>query len=183
MKIYTKSGDTGETSTMSGRRLSKADMLVEAYGTVDELNAHIGHLYDLLSTTNRDDIRSQLYIIQHLLFNIGAILASDGVNYDNKPKLTLDNISDLESWIDDMDKILKPLQHFILPSGHVLISNTHICRTICRRAERRVVEISHDQRDIIIIYLNRLSDFLFVLSRYIAHKENAEETIWKKDVS
>ena len=177
MKIYTKKGDQGMTSLFGGTKLSKADIRIEAYGTVDELNSSIGIV---IANINDDKTEQELLRIQKRLFDIGAILATN----PDKPELISpfneDEIKFLENRIDSMEKNLKPLKNFILPSGSLLIANTHLARTICRRAERRIVAIM-DISDIykpLTIYINRLSDYLFVLSRKFTKDNNIKENIW-----
>jgi cob(I)alamin adenosyltransferase len=178
MKIYTKTGDDGSTALYGGRRVFKNDAQVEGYGTVDELNSWIGLLKDLHPNL---EVKAQLLQIQENLFTIGAHLASD----PNKPlKLPLIRPEDchfLEQAIDHMDQQLPALKHFILPGGHVLVSNVHITRTVCRRAERLVVALNQSLvlPPELIIFLNRLSDYLFVLARYTAWELKVEEMPWK----
>ncbi|MCL4127404.1 UNVERIFIED_CONTAM: hypothetical protein GTU68_017564 [Idotea baltica] len=180
MKIYTKGGDKGETSLASGRRVEKFNNLIEAYGTVDELNAFVG---DLMSSCSILLINEELARIQYLLFNVGSILARDGVESDSYPTLMEANVSELEQWIDQYTEVLEPMTAFILPSGSPTISKAHICRTVCRRAERRVLVIEGEinSHDLIIIYLNRLSDYFFTLARYFATIEGVEEYLWNAE--
>ncbi|MFT4565607.1 MAG: cob(I)alamin adenosyltransferase [Saprospiraceae bacterium] len=180
MKIYTKGGDKGETSLASGRRIQKFNSLIEAYGTVDELNAFIG---DLMSKCHILLINDELARIQYLLFNIGSILARDGVESDSYPALEVANIAELEQWIDQYTEVLEPMTAFILPSGSQTIAKAHICRTVCRRAERRVLSIEGEinNHDLLIIYLNRLSDYFFTLARYFATIEGVEEYLWNAE--
>ena len=176
MKIYTKKGDKGETSLLGGTRVTKADLRIEAYGTVDELNAFIGHLYDQYK--NQKNI---LFEIQKTLFNIGNILSSEKEESQiSLPEITNNNIQMLENEIDKMGKKLPPLKKFILPSGHSLSSFCHITRTVCRRAERRVVALNLKPVKFLkcVQYLNRLSDYLFVLSRLILKENNIKENTW-----
>lgn len=177
MKIYTKSGDEGKTSLASGRRLDKYDVLIEAYGTVDELNAFIG---DLMGSCAIAKINGQLAHIQYTLFNVGAELARDGVKGDNYPDVNMSDVEELEGWIDELTEPLPEMRAFILPAGSHTISKAHICRTVCRRAERRVLAVAHDVecRDDILIYLNRLSDYFFTLARYYAQIEGVKEHLW-----
>jgi cob(I)alamin adenosyltransferase len=174
MKIYTKTGDGGQTGLFSGRRVSKADPRVEAYGTVDELNACLGlllaHLPELA-----EDVRDQLALQQQHLFAVGAALADDrsGESYSVPEQAT----PDLENWMDEMDRHLPRMTHFILPSGSRAIAYAHLCRTVCRRAERRTVEVE-GATAATISYLNRLSDYLFVLTRYLGHLEGVPEVKW-----
>lgn len=178
MKIYTKTGDEGLTSLFGGARLSKDDIRIEAYGTVDELNAFTGNLYDKVSIESVNEV---LFIIQNKLFNIGSVLASDPEKKFNLPGVNESDVKFLENQIDMMEKDLEPLKNFILPSGHEVVSSTHICRTVCRRAERRIVALNKNAEveTTIIVYLNRLSDYYFVLARYLTVKYNASEIIWK----
>lgn len=179
MKIYTKTGDKGETSLFGGKRISKAHLRIDTYGTVDELNSHIGLLRDVCSGEND---KSLLYTIQNKLFTLGSILASDPAKEKSKmiPDLLESDIQLLEEAIDSMNVVLEPLQSFILPGGHVNISYCHIARCVCRRAERMVVDLSLQESvdELIIRYLNRLSDFLFVLARKIAKDLSIEEIKW-----
>jgi len=177
MKIYTRKGDKGMTSLFGGMTLSKSNIRIEAYGTIDELNSFIGLV---IAESNNANIQKDLLRIQKRLFDIGSILATN----PNKPDLIQQfdeaEISFLEKNIDDMGKNLEPLKNFILPSGSKLIALTHVSRTICRRAERRVVAIQ-DKNEVYIIllkYINRLSDYLFVLARKIAYNNNIKENIW-----
>lgn len=179
MKIYTKTGDEGTTSLFGGQRLLKSDLRIDAYGTVDELNSYLGLLRDQPVNANRKEI---LLEIQDRLFTIGSILAT--VPGNTKVKIPLLNESDvvlLEKEIDKMDDQLPPMKSFVLPGGHESVSMGHVVRTVCRRAERLVIAL-HDQNpvDLILIkYLNRLSDYLFVLCRMMARELNIEETPWK----
>ncbi|MBS1685160.1 MAG: cob(I)yrinic acid a,c-diamide adenosyltransferase [Bacteroidetes bacterium] len=178
MKIYTKTGDVGQTSLFGGRRVSKSDLRIETYGTTDELNSWIGLLRDV--NTNETE-RALLKEIQDRIFTIGASLAADPDNHKLKtPDLHEEDVTALEQAIDDYDKVLEPLRNFILPGGHVHVSYCHIARTVCRRAERLSVAL-HAEADVhplVIKYLNRLSDYLFALSRKMAHDLGAEEVNW-----
>lgn len=179
MKIYTKTGDKGSTSLFGGKRVSKDDIRVEAYGTADELNAAIGLL---IAELEHKDIRQFLGKIQNELFVVGSHLASDpSKKNDHIPELKEEIIRDLEMAIDQMDTELTPLKYFVLPGGSVSIATAHICRTICRRAERRIVSLTHhEQVDLnIVVYFNRLSDYLFTLSRYLAFRDGIGEIPWK----
>jgi len=178
MKIYTKTGDTGSTSLFGGKRVSKADLRIEAYGTIDELNAHVGLLRDQEVNKKREVI---LIEIQDRLFTIGSILAVEPGNTKVKvPALLADDISVLEKEIDTMDAQLPPMRSFVLPGGHPSVSVCHITRTVCRRAERLVIALDAVEKvDVLVIqYLNRLSDFLFMLSRKMAQETGATETPW-----
>jgi len=178
MKIYTKSGDQGETGLFSGRRVSKADLRVEAYGTVDELNAAVGVLRDHLDDP---DCRAFLLRQQHFLFDLGGLLADDRT--DSPLAFSGDTVDALEAEIDRLEINLTPLRHFILPGGHIQVSFAHLARTICRRAERRVVAL-HDEAPLpsaVVQYLNRLSDYFFVLGRWLAQSNNVEELKWERE--
>ncbi len=177
MKIYTKTGDKGTTALFGGKRLPKDDVRIEAYGTVDELNAHIG----VLNTAFNDDIQNNLLTeIQNRLFTIGSNLASDPDKDMITPDITVDDIVSLENAMDSMEKSLPLLRNFVLPGGHQASAFAHVCRTVCRRAERRVITLDRltAVEPLIIQYLNRLSDYFFMLSRYIVHINNAEEIAW-----
>lgn len=179
MKIYTKTGDLGKTSLFGGRRISKDDLRIEAYGTIDELNSHIG----LLCAANLSpEIKTKLHQIQSYLFVIGSNLAADPEKSDLKiPALSDEQTRFLETEIDAMESQLSPLRFFILPGGDLSCSQAHLCRTVCRRAERRAVSLSQIEavNEHIIVYLNRLSDYFFVLARYIAHLNKSDEIYWK----
>lgn len=179
MKIYTKKGDTGETSLFGGKRVMKNHVRINAYGTVDELNAFIGYLRD---QDIEEELKKLLLVIQERLFTVGSSLASDpDKNNLIKPDLENSDIALLESEIDKMNLLLPELTHFILPGGHPVVSICHITRTICRRAEREIVALQNQSYvDILVIqYMNRLSDYLFVLSRYLAKHFGSGEIYWK----
>ena len=169
MKIYTRTGDDGTTGLLSGRRVSKADARLEAYGTVDELNACLGLLFDQPAAAPHQLL---LQTIQERLFTIGAHLALDAPAAAPRPlpDLHLADIEQLELEMDRLSETLPPLRHFILPGGHPGVSVCHLARTVCRRAERQVVGLSAVAavEPEIIRYLNRLSDYLFVLGRALA---------------
>ncbi|MDE1192345.1 MAG: cob(I)yrinic acid a,c-diamide adenosyltransferase [Arachidicoccus sp.] len=181
MKIYTKTGDKGKTSLIGGKRVDKNDVRIECCGSVDELNAYIGLLNDELQNISLENI---LYEIQNNLFVIGSLLAADTTKTTKTfiPNLTDENILVLENEIDKMDAALPKMTHFILPGGHTIVSHAHITRTICRRAERLCVglfnELNNENILLIVKYLNRLSDYLFVLARFIAKQLNVEEVKW-----
>jgi cob(I)alamin adenosyltransferase len=179
MKIYTKTGDQGTTALFGGKRVSKADLRIETYGTVDELNSWVGVLRDQGVNDKRKDI---LIEIQDRLFTIGSILATEPGNTKVKiPVLTEGDIGLLEKEMDEMDTRLAPMKFFVLPGGHMSISYGHVARTVCRRAERLVIAL-HDQEPVdglVIKYMNRLSDYLFVLCRMMTTELNVEETPWK----
>jgi len=177
MKIYTKTGDQGKTSLFGKARVDKDDIRIEAYGTVDELNSHLGLL---LAEVDDKDIIATVLKIQSKLFDIGSNLAADPENNYPLPEIKEEDAHLLESAIDNMNESLEPLKTFILPGGSRANGQCHICRTVCRRGERRVVTLSKvaEVKPAIIIYLNRLSDYLFVLSRYLLSKEGKNEIPW-----
>lgn len=176
-KIYTKTGDKGETSLFGGKRLPKSHIRIEAYGTVDELNSWVGLLRDVSDSAA---VKSLLKEIQDRLFTLGSNLASDPDKEMITPDIFESDIAHLEKAIDAMNESLPPLKNFILPGGHTSVSFCHIARCVCRRAERQVVNLAlHEPvEELIIRYLNRLSDYLFVLSRKLAKDLNAEEVVW-----
>lgn len=185
MKIYTKTGDQGSTALFGGTRVPKNNTRIEAYGTVDELNSHIGLIRD-------QDIpqleKQALLAIQHHLFTLGAILATDpakailknGKERLNIPKITAETILFLEEEIDRMEEPLAPMTHFILPGGHTTVSFCHIARCVCRRSERLSVQLDLEEGvdATVLMYLNRLSDYLFVLARKLTFDLQAEEIRW-----
>ncbi len=177
MKIYTKSGDKGLTSLFGGTCLKKDHIRIEAYGTVDETNSIIGMMAVYMAAEDQELI----YEIQETMFNIGSHLASDGKQDSMLPKLNEGCITDLESAIDRYTEHLEPLRSFILPGGSKSASWAHIARSTCRRAERRVVSLSEINPidPLIVKYLNRLSDYLFTLSRKLNADLGIEETKWK----
>ena len=181
MKIYTKTGDSGKTSLLGGTKVFKNNPRIEAYGTVDELNSYIGLLSDF---SNDDNAKVILKEIQDRLFTIGAELACDP---DKNSKMPLPDLHEsdiefLEKEIDKMQEELPVMKNFILPGGHPAVSFAHVARCVCRRAERCTVNLQENGGavdQLIIKYLNRLSDYLFVLARYLGMKNNAPEIIWK----
>lgn len=177
MKVYTKKGDLGETSLYGGLRVPKSHIKIDAYGTVDELNSFVGIVMSYL-----DEDEFQFWQgVQSRLFDIGAILASDGRKEKIfLPEIKEEHVTELEQVIDKIEETLEPLKHFILPSGHRAVSDCHVARTVCRRAERKVVSLAQEEEvnPLLIKYLNRLSDLLFVLSRKIGNKFDVEEVKW-----
>lgn len=178
MKIYTRTGDEGQTSLIGGRRVPKYHERIEAYGTVDELCAFVGLIRD-------QDIdqptREFLIRIQEQLFVVEALLAAETNSTTRKlPAISDKEVVALEEAIDDMNKSLPPLTHFILPGGHVAVSYAHVARTVCRRAERTILRLSTENKvdPICHRYLNRLSDYFFVLARKLSKDHHAEEIIW-----
>ena len=182
-KIYTKQGDKGKTSLLGGTRVSKYHEKIEAYGTLDELNSFIGLLRD------QEDICHEtekfLYDIQKKVFAAESMVAVDSEELLSQlPKVTPQDTSALEHAIDEMNKILPELKNFILPGGNQAVSYAHVARTVCSRAERHVLQANdiYPVDENIIIYLNRLSDYFFVLARYLVHKLGIAEDKWSKDI-
>ncbi len=177
IKIYTKTGDDGTTGLFGGARLPKHHIRIEAYGTVDELNSVIGWL---MAFVQHGETYELLQTIQARLFTVGSNLASDPDKDMITPDLTDNDTQMLEKSIDSMQSELPELKHFILPGGSEAISAAHLARTVCRRAERRCVALAFDSQvePIIILYLNRLSDYFFVLARWIGHQEGVQEIKW-----
>lgn len=185
MKVYTKTGDNGTTALFGGTRVPKDHMRIESYGTVDELNSYIGLIRDQEMDNHYKDI---LIEIQDRLFTVGAILATppekevmkNGELRLQKLGIIEADIELLENEIDAMEETLPPMTHFILPGGHQTVSYCHIARCVCRRAERLSVHLSHNEpvAGIAIKYLNRLSDYLFVLARKLSFDLNADEVKW-----
>ena len=179
MKIYTKTGDKGQTSLVGGTRVSKTELRIEAYGTVDELNSYVGLVRDQAVNIDRKELLKE---IQDRLFTIGSILASEPEQTKKRiPDLHESDIELLENAMDEMDTYLEPMRFFILPGGNQAISFGHVARTVCRRAERVVLRLSlkSEVNELVIRYLNRLSDYLFVLCRMMAKDLNIEENAWK----
>jgi cob(I)alamin adenosyltransferase len=178
MKIYTKTGDKGQTSLIGGTRVPKHHLRIESYGTVDELNSYIGLIRDYALTEHQKWVLKE---IQDRLFTIGSILASDPEKSRMKiPDLHLSDIEFLEKEIDDMNEVLPELRHFILPGGSNSVSFCHIARCVCRRAERICVHLSEESEveEQVMVYLNRLSDYLFVLARKLCFDQQVEENKW-----
>ena len=185
MKIYTKTGDDGTTGLYGGTRVPKYNLRIEAYGTVDELNSHIG----LIRDQNVDlSLKQQLIKIQNDLFTLGAMLATpkekevmkSGKERLNIPKINESSVLFLEHAMDVMDEKLPTMTHFVLPGGHPTVSYCHIARCICRKSERLSVQLSHETSidKIILTYLNRLSDYLFVVARKLTYDNNVDEIPW-----
>jgi cob(I)alamin adenosyltransferase len=179
LRIYTKTGDKGETSLIGGTRLPKHHIRIEAYGNVDELNSWVGLLRD--QPVDAESIKILLEI-QDRLFTIGSLLASDPEKSIKMklPEIKEEDIVLLEKQIDVMEEKLPPMKSFVLPGGHTLVSYCHVARCVCRRAERSVLRVAENEKveELVYKYLNRLSDYLFVLSRKLAHDLNAPETPW-----
>lgn len=178
-KIYTKTGDKGQTSLIGGTRLPKHHVRIEAYGTVDELNSHIGLLRDVIEEETTFEL---LISIQDRLFTIGSHLAADPEkNKMQLPPIYEEDVVILEKAIDKINEQVPEMKSFVLPGGHIYVSYCHIARCVCRRAERAVLRLAENEKieDIHIKYLNRLSDYLFMLSRWITMDKKANEIPWK----
>ncbi|MEO6452433.1 MAG: cob(I)yrinic acid a,c-diamide adenosyltransferase [Ginsengibacter sp.] len=181
LKIYTKTGDLGKTSLIGGTKVLKNNIRIETYGTIDELNSYIGLVSD---NCNEEYLKNILKEIQDRLFTIGSSLACDP---EKEPKMKLPDLIEkdvelLENEIDKMNETLPEMRFFILPGGHISVSTTHVARCVCRRAERWCVNMQENNffvEPLIIKYLNRLSDYLFVLARYIGHLLKVNEIAWK----
>ena len=174
-KIYTRTGDNGTTGLADGGRIDKDDPRVESYGTIDELNSLIGLI---LSNNIPENVRDMLISIQHMLFNLGA-----SMSYPGSPDITDEQITRLEQWLDNLNEDLPPLKEFILPGGCVAAAHCHVARTVCRRAERRVITLGKTTSvpENSVKYLNRLSDLLFVIARYLNKQSGTAEPLWKSD--
>lgn len=178
MKIYTRTGDAGETALFDGTRVSKADPRVDAYGDVDEVNAWLGFVR---ASGLPADLDGELVYIQRDLFALGAMLADPRHRIaDRVEKATLDDsdVARLEAFIDRVEASVPPLRHFILPGGMPTGAALHVARTVCRRAERRIVSLSPPPDALAVRYVNRLSDLLFVLARAVNHRADVPETQW-----
>ncbi len=180
LKIYTRTGDKGTTSLIGGTKVLKSDLRIEAYGTVDELNSYVGLCRDLLTDESCNKILQE---VQDRLFTVGSSLACDP---EKEPKMKIPDLKEedvalLEKEIDKMNEVLPEMKNFILPGGHTTVSYLHIARCVCRRAERCCVRLEENGKEdsIIIKYLNRLSDYLFVLARYISYQLKVKEIFWK----
>ncbi|RME03906.1 MAG: cob(I)yrinic acid a,c-diamide adenosyltransferase [Planctomycetota bacterium] len=186
MKIYTKTGDQGDTSLLGGKRVPKNHTQIESYGTVDELNAQLGICATLAQPQHLQNIQEILLTLQHHLFIAGTQLCQTP-NYsqkENMPQLTPQHLQQLEQWIDQTQEKLPPLRHFILPGGSPLAAQLHLARCVCRRAERRILSFlqqSQTPLPLLLTYFNRLSDLLFVLARFANQLENTPEIPWKKE--
>lgn len=187
-RVYTRTGDDGTTGLADGSRLPKDDARIEAYGTVDELNAVVGMALDALPSgvdlnVKQQSFESLLQAIQHDLFNIGGDLATPIANrFEGMVLVSEREIGALEALMDAMSEDLPPLRDFILPAGSAACSALHLARTVCRRAERRAVHLAANSEinPFVLKYLNRLSDFLFVACRHVQRKQNLAEVVWLK---
>ena len=172
--IYTKTGDKGTTSLANGQRVNKCDARIEAYGTVDELNSWIGMLRAAMTDQRFAASSRELAWLQNKLFNLGAALSEAPGEW-----IIEADVKQIEQWIDAMQAVVPKQKGFILPAGSEIACRCHICRTVCRRAERRMIEAKADER--CLQFINRLSDYCFVLARYVAFAQNEQEIEWKKD--
>ena len=181
-RIYTRTGDTGETGLVGGQRVAKDAQRIEVYGTVDELNAFVGLVRISARETKLDQLKQILERVQHELFNLGSVLATLPEDiHPNQPRVNQETIDQLEREIDQFNRDLKPLRSFVLPGGSRICAELHVCRTICRRAERELVTLSHAEeipREA-LLYLNRLSDAFFVWSRWVNFALGVEEALWQ----
>jgi len=180
MKIYTKTGDDGTTSLANGQRVSKTDTRLQAYGTADELNSFVGLLHSKLTAEEHDQLSEQILWIQNKLFNLGAQLSGADGQWIGQ-----DDVICLEKWIDDIELTLQPIHAFILPGGSEGVALAHVCRTITRRLEREMLHCStcanvQDQDAILGHFINRLSDYWFVLAKKMAQVEKISVFLWKK---
>ena len=190
-RIYTKRGDRGETSLVNGRRIPKSDLRIEAYGTVDELNSHVGLarvlVQELSETCGTLERLGDIFLrVQHELFNLGSILATDPQDvHPKQPQITDIEVRQLEGEIDEMNAEIEPLRSFVLPGGSRLNAELHICRTVCRRVER-ICTALHEKQTVpadALAYLNRLSDAFFVWSRWVCLKTGTPEVLWEPNKS
>ncbi|MBD5357091.1 MAG: cob(I)yrinic acid a,c-diamide adenosyltransferase [Bacteroides sp.] len=182
-KLYTRTGDTGSTSLVGGARIAKDSVRLEAYGTLDEFSSFLGCV--LSDPKCNEEVKCQLLSVQNMLFNLGGYLASE-VPEGEKPAawgLTPEHISRLEGWIDALDEQTPKVNAFVLPGGCMLAAKTHVARTVCRRAERRIITLANTEYvdPALISYINRLSDYLFILARYFNFSEGVAEITWHKD--
>lgn len=178
-KIYTKTGDKGETSLLGGQRVPKWHDRIEAYGTLDEFNAFLGMLLDAVDDPQ---LKEFLFRIQDRVFTIESVFAAATPDdMTGLPEIHEEDIVALEKAIDQMNETLPPLSSFVLPGGHPLVSAAHVARTVCRRAERCMVKVSRqtEREEMGIKYINRLSDYLFVLARKLGQQAGAKENLWK----
>lgn len=186
--VYTKGGDKGETSLVSGARVPKSDIQINLYGEVDTLNSHIGYFLSLLKKDGLEDdrITSLSSKIQHNLFNLGSLLACEAENWEKfkLPTVAEDIVELMEAQIDAFDSELPTLKNFVLPGGSPAGSYSHVVRTSCRQVERLLINFQREGNEIphlSIEFLNRLSDYFFVMGRFVSNKLGFEEVLWKKD--
>ena len=179
LKLYTKTGDKGKTSLLGGKKVSKDDLRIDAYGNVDELNAFTGLLKDQEGMDNALD--EQLYWVQDRLFTIGSLLATEA-NFTGfeLPSVKEGDVKQLEQWIDVHEAEVPPLKNFILPGGHPSVSSAHVCRTVCRRTERSIISLaaSAEIDPLILQFINRLSDYFFIFARVLSVRLKVAEVPW-----
>ncbi len=187
-KIYTKGGDKGQTSLVGGSRISKGSLKVECYGTSDELNSYIGVIRTLSAGIQNKSIEEKCTLtlprIQNKLFDLGSLLATEsGKSYASMPVLDYTHVEELERDMDQMNESLENLSSFTLPGGSLLNAHAHVARTVCRRLERQLVRLQDEDTlpENALIYINRLSDWLFVFSRWVIKKEGQNEYLWEKE--
>lgn len=186
MKIYTKTGDTGSTGLVGGERISKSSILINTYGEVDELNSFVGLVASTFPESSKDQFLPEFQLIQNTLFNLGSNLACkvDDREKFSIPKISNDSIFILEKSIDNMNNDLEILKNFILPGGSLCASNCHVTRSVCRRVERSLVSLSREYENYLpenaIVFVNRLSDYFFVMSRFVNKLTGEKEIKWSK---
>lgn len=177
MKLYTKTGDKGQTSLVGGSRVAKDDPRIEAYGTVDELASHVGHLHDISTNEHREDL---IGILNDLMV-CSALLAAEDQTIERLPTLGEEDVLKVEQLTDKLMADVPPLSHFTLPTGNAQVSYTHVCRTVCRRAERRVITsaaLHPEIPEVVCRYINRLSDYLYAFGRNTTNTQATTEYIW-----
>lgn len=177
MKIYTRKGDKGTTSLVGGTRVSKADIRLDAYGTIDELMAHVGYYFDMYDRDNEHIVE-----ILDRLMTCASLLASEDTTLSKLPQIVQGDIDNLEHWTDELLAELPALTNFTLPAGSAAMSYTHICRTVCRRSERAIIRCNEhggEVPELVMAYVNRLSDYLYALGRFMGKKTLACEIVWK----
>ena len=181
-RLYTGTGDAGTTSLVGGTRVKKNSVRLEAYGTLDEFSSTLGCVLSDPECT--EEVKGQLLSVQNMLFNLGGYLASEIPEGTQPPAwgLTEAHISQLEQWVDALDEQTPKVQAFVLPGGCMLSARTHVCRTVCRRAERRILDLADEAYvdPALLRYLNRLSDYLFILARYFNFIKGVDEIVWHK---
>jgi cob(I)alamin adenosyltransferase len=188
-RVYTGKGDAGRTALVGGQKVDKDDLRIEAYGTVDELNALVGAARQSIAESaigSLDELGETLLRVQHELFNLGSILATlPADQHPKQPRITAEEVAALERDMDDKNEALEPLRSFVLPGGHRLNTDLHVARCVCRRAERLCVSLAkREEVDALgLVYLNRLSDALFVWSRWASKRAHAVETLWEPNRS